>query len=145
MSNLLQTAAVVLLWFSLGTLVYVYVAYPLLLAVIGFFSMRPKAAPGYLPKISMLIAAYNEEASIRKKIEDTLSLDYPADKMEILVLSDYSTDRTDEIVKGVADPRVRLLRAPIRRGIGWFSKTVRLLTRKQQSHREKSFRCVSAS
>ena len=116
MFNLLQTAAVVLLWFSLGTLVYVYVGYPLLLAVIGFFSVRPKAAPGYLPNISMLIAAYNEEAGIRKKIEDTLSLDYPADKMEILVLSDYSTDRTDQIVKGVADPRVRLLRAPIRKG-----------------------------
>jgi cellulose synthase/poly-beta-1,6-N-acetylglucosamine synthase-like glycosyltransferase len=116
MFNLLQTAGVILVWFSLGTLVYVYVGYPLLLAVIGLFSRRRKATPGYFPKISVLIAAYNEEAGIRKKIEDTLALDYPADKIEILVLSDCSTDRTDEIVKGVADPRVRLLRAPVRKG-----------------------------
>ncbi len=116
MSNFLQTTAVILVWFSLGTLVYVYVGYPLLLAVIGFFSTRPRATRGYFPKISVLIAAYNEEAGIRRKIEDTLALDYPADKIEVLVLSDCSTDRTDEIVKGIADPRVRLLRAPIRKG-----------------------------
>jgi cellulose synthase/poly-beta-1,6-N-acetylglucosamine synthase-like glycosyltransferase len=116
MSNLLQTATVILVWFSLGALVYVYVGYPLLLAVIGLFAKRPSAAPGYFPKISVLIAAYNEEAGIRKKIEDTLALDYPADKIEILILSDCSTDHTDEIVKGFADPRVRLLRAPSRKG-----------------------------
>lgn len=116
MSNLLHTAAVMLIWVSLGTLVYVYAGYPLLLAVIGLFSKQPKAMLGYFPKISVLIAAYNEETGIRKKIEDTLALDYPAAKIEILVLSDRSTDRTDEIVKGVADPRVRLLRAPIRKG-----------------------------
>jgi cellulose synthase/poly-beta-1,6-N-acetylglucosamine synthase-like glycosyltransferase len=116
MSNLLQTAAVILVWFSLGALVYVYVGYPLLLAVIGLFAKRPNATPGHFPKISVLIAAYNEEAGIRKKIEDTLALDYPADKIEILVLSDCSTDHTDEIVKRFAGPRVRLLRAPSRKG-----------------------------
>src|SRR5271169_2428690 len=112
MSNLLQTAAMILVWLSLGTLVYVYAGYPLLLALIGLFSRRPKATLGHFPKISVLIAAYNEQAGIQKKIEDTLALDYPADKIEILVLSDCSADRTDEIVIGVADPRVRLLRAP---------------------------------
>jgi cellulose synthase/poly-beta-1,6-N-acetylglucosamine synthase-like glycosyltransferase len=116
MSSLLQTAAVILVWFSLGTLLYVYLGYPILLTVIGFFARRPKVALGYLPRISVLIAAYNEEAGIRKKIEDTLALDYPADKMEVLVLSDCSTDRTDEIVKGFGAPRVRLLRARARMG-----------------------------
>jgi cellulose synthase/poly-beta-1,6-N-acetylglucosamine synthase-like glycosyltransferase len=116
MSNLLQTAAASLVWLSLGTLVYVYAGYPLLLAVIGLFARRQKATLGYFPKISVLIAAYNEEAGIQKKIEETLALEYPPDKIEILVLSDCSSDRTDGIVKGVADPRVKLLRAPIRKG-----------------------------
>jgi cellulose synthase/poly-beta-1,6-N-acetylglucosamine synthase-like glycosyltransferase len=63
-----------------------------------------------------LIAAYNEEAGIQKKIEQTLALDYPADKMEIIVLSDCSTDRTEEIVKSFTNSRVRLFRAPQRKG-----------------------------
>jgi cellulose synthase/poly-beta-1,6-N-acetylglucosamine synthase-like glycosyltransferase len=116
MSNLLQTVAVVLVWLSLGTLAYVYLGYPLLLALVGLFARRSKASLGYLPKISVLIAAYNEETGIRKKIEQTLALEYPPDKMEIIVLSDCSTDRTDEIVKSFTDPRVRLFRAPQRMG-----------------------------
>lgn len=108
--------ATILVWVSLGLLFYVYAGYPLLLALIGLFTHQPQARLGYLPRISVLIAAYNEEGSIRKKIEQTLALDYPADKIEILVLSDGSTDRTDEIVNGFADPRVRLLRAPQRKG-----------------------------
>ena len=116
MSNLLHTTAVVLVWIGLSALVYVYVGYPVLLAVVGLFAKRQKSALGFFPKISVLIAAYNEEAGIQKKIKDTLALDYAADKIDILVLSDCSTDRTDEIVKGLADPRVRLLRAPSRKG-----------------------------
>ncbi len=116
MSNLLQTVAVVLVWLSLGALAYVYLGYPLLLALVGLFARRSKASLGYLPKISVLIAAYNEEAGIQKKIEQTLALEYPPDKMEIIVLSDCSTDRTDEIVKSFTDPRVRLFRAPQRMG-----------------------------
>lgn len=116
MSNLLQTVAVVLVWLSLGTLAYVYLGYPLLLALVGLFARRSKASLGYLPKISVLIAAYNEETGIQKKIEQTLTLEYPPDKMEIIVLSDGSTDRTDEIVKSFTDPRVRLFRAPQRMG-----------------------------
>src|SRR6266478_7860418 len=112
MSNMWQTAATISFWLSTSVLLYVYVGYPLLLAVIALFTGHPKAPLGYLPRISVLIAAYNEEVGIRKKIEQTLALDYPADKIDILVLSDCSTDRTDEIVKGFADSRVQLIRAP---------------------------------
>jgi len=56
---------------------------------------RKEAPLGYTPSVSVLIAAYNEEANIQKKLEQTLELDYPADKLEILVLSDCSTDRSD--------------------------------------------------
>lgn len=112
----LQPAATVVFWVAAALLFYVYAGYPLLLAVLALFSQRRKPEPGHLPAISVLIAAHNEEAGIAKKLEQTLALDYPADKLEILVLSDGSTDRTDEIVKSFADPRVRLVRVEPRRG-----------------------------
>jgi cellulose synthase/poly-beta-1,6-N-acetylglucosamine synthase-like glycosyltransferase len=69
-----------------------------------------------MPFLSILIAAYNEEAGIKKKLEQTLNLDYPKDKLEILVLSDGSTDRTDEIVRSFGDARVRLIEVTGRKG-----------------------------
>ena len=72
--------------------------------------------PVILREFRSLIAAYNEEEAIERKIQQTLALEYPADKIEVLVLSDCSTDRTDEIVKAFPDSRVRLVRMPERRG-----------------------------
>jgi cellulose synthase/poly-beta-1,6-N-acetylglucosamine synthase-like glycosyltransferase len=105
-----------LFWLSLAVLLYVYVGYPLVLLCLSAFSRIPPAKPGYTPFLSVLIAAYNEEAGIKKKIEQTLDLDYPADKMEILVLSDGSTDRTDEIIQSFSDPRIRLFHVTGRKG-----------------------------
>ena len=109
-------AARIVFWAAAFLLFYVYAGYPLLLAVIAIFFRRRRPGPGYCPRISVLIAAYNEEAAIERKIRQTLELEYPADKIEILVLSDCSTDRTDEIVKALPDSRVRLLRMAERRG-----------------------------
>jgi cellulose synthase/poly-beta-1,6-N-acetylglucosamine synthase-like glycosyltransferase len=103
-------------WACAAILFYVYVGYPLLLALIGAFVHREKPELGYEPTLSVLIAAYNEEANIGRKIEQTLALEYPAGKIEILVLSDGSSDRTDEIVRNYPDPRVRLVRIPERHG-----------------------------
>jgi len=103
-------------WFSLAAMLYVYSGYPILLAVISGFFRRKQPQPGYAPFLSILIAAYNEESGIRRKLEQTLALDYPADKLEIIVLSDGSTDRTDEIVRSFADPRVQLLHVSGRKG-----------------------------
>ncbi len=64
-----------------------------------FVCARQSSGAGYYSRISVLIAAYNEEEAIERKIQQTLALEYPADKLEVLVLSDCSTDRTDEIVK----------------------------------------------
>jgi len=108
--------AQIIFWATLALLIYVYVGYPLLLAVLAAFSRRRRIEPGYEPKITVLIAAYNEEAGIERKVRDTLALDYPAEKLEVIVLSDASTDRTDAIVQSFADPRVRLLRMPERKG-----------------------------
>jgi len=116
MPNSLVIVQALFVWLSLGALFYVYLGYPLLLSVICFIFKRRKAPLGYFPFISVLIAGYNEEGGIRKKVVQTLALDYPEDKIEIIVLADCSTDRTDEIVRSFADPRVRLFRAPQRRG-----------------------------
>jgi cellulose synthase/poly-beta-1,6-N-acetylglucosamine synthase-like glycosyltransferase len=97
-------------------LFYVYIGYPALMAVLAALVRRRSNVPGYCPSVSVLIAAYNEEASIHTKITQTLELNYPADKLEILVVSDGSTDRTDEIVRAYRDPRVRLLRTEGRKG-----------------------------
>ena len=106
----------IVFWLAAFLLFYVYAGYPILLALIGLFVRRPSRDSGYTPRISVLIAAYNEEEAIERKIQQTLALEYPADKIEVLVLSDCSTDRTDEIVKAFPDSRVRLVRMPERRG-----------------------------
>lgn len=108
--------AEILYWASLAVLFYVYVGYPLFVSVLALFFRRRQQEPGYAPQLSVLIAAYNEEVGIRKKLEQTLALDYPTDKIEIIVLSDGSTDRTDAIVESFPDPRVRLLRVEGRKG-----------------------------
>lgn len=112
----MTAAAHLLFWIALVSVIYVYVGYPLLLLLISAFVRRPRVATGYTPSISILIAAYNEAANIKEKIEQTLRLDYPADKLELVVLSDCSTDATDEIVNTFKDKRVRLLRMQRRRG-----------------------------
>lgn len=103
-------------WLSLATLFYIYAGYPLLLVLLSRFCRRRQPEPGYTPFLSILVAAYNEERGIKQKIDQTLTLNYPANKIEIIVLSDGSTDRTDEIVESLADPRVRLLHVTGRKG-----------------------------
>src|SRR6267378_7488052 len=101
--------AEIFFWLSMASLLYVYIGYPLFLLCLSTFFRKPRATPGYTPFLSIMVAAYNEEVGIKKKIEQTLNLDYPVNKMEIVVLSDGSTDRTDEIVQSFRDPRIRLL------------------------------------
>src|SRR5690349_13406759 len=92
---------------SLLLLLYAYVGYPALLAVVAGLRRCRTPEPGFTPSISVLIAAYNEEAHIRRKIEQTLELEYPADQLEVVVASDGSADGTAEIVESFADSRVR--------------------------------------
>ena len=106
-----------LFWVTVSLLFYVYFGYPLLLALLSLFRRRyMKTDMSYQPTVSLIIAAYNEEAVIGDKIENSLQLDYPRDKLEIIVFSDASTDRTDEIVKSYADQGVKLLRIEGRKG-----------------------------
>lgn len=90
---------------------YPYTLYPLLLWCLTKLRPRPWCREEIMPRLSVIIAAHNEEAVIRDKLENTLAFDYPLENLEIVVASDGSTDRTDEIVKEFA-PAARLVRLP---------------------------------
>lgn len=113
---MIEIASKILFWIFVELIFYVYLGYPLLLAFLSLLFDRKSTEPDYTPSISVLIAAYNEAANIGRKIAQTLQLDYPADNIEIIILSDCSTDGTDEIVNQSRDPRIRLLRIPERGG-----------------------------
>jgi len=89
----------IIFWLTIGILVYTYLLYPLLTLLLSVFVDHPVRRRDIEPNVTMVIAAYNEEKHIREKLINTLSLDYPREKLEIMVASDGSTDRTDEIVK----------------------------------------------
>jgi cellulose synthase/poly-beta-1,6-N-acetylglucosamine synthase-like glycosyltransferase len=102
-------AAAVVFWICFSVCVYIYFGYPAMLWVISRFRNRPVREADVTPRATFVIAAYNEEGVIGKKIENVLSLDYPAEQLEVLVVSNGCTDRTNEIVRGFTDPRVRLI------------------------------------
>ncbi len=94
-----------------------YIAYPIILMVMGTFAKkRVLEDDSYEPSVSMLIAAYNEEENIEDKILNSLELDYPKDKFQIVVVSDGSTDQTDQIVKRYEPQGVKLFRVEGRVG-----------------------------
>src|SRR5262245_39560646 len=112
MTNL-QLFLAVVLWTCLAAVVYTYLVYPLLVwglsRLFGRQRQAPPAGDDDLPTLSLLIAAYNEEAVIEQRLRNALSMDYPADKLEIVVTSDGSSDATADIVRGFADRGVRLI------------------------------------
>jgi cellulose synthase/poly-beta-1,6-N-acetylglucosamine synthase-like glycosyltransferase len=96
---------------------YAYVAYPLILWVISRVNEPPVSKPLVdLPFVSIVVPAYNEEGQIAGAIDALLAQDYPRDHLQILILSDASTDRTDEIVASYAAQGVELMRMPERSG-----------------------------
>ena len=100
---------------ALGVIAWVYVGYPVVLGLVAWARRKPVARGAVTPDVSLVICAYNEERDIRRKLEECLAADYPAERLEIVVASDGSTDRTDDIVREFA-PRVRLLRVEGRGG-----------------------------
>jgi biofilm PGA synthesis N-glycosyltransferase PgaC len=101
------TAALVVFLVSAGAILYSYAIYPLLLALVPV-RQRSIARSSDWPSVSILISMFNEEKHITARIENLLALDYPADKLEILIGSDGSTDRTNELVRKFGDRRVKL-------------------------------------
>jgi cellulose synthase/poly-beta-1,6-N-acetylglucosamine synthase-like glycosyltransferase len=105
----------IVFWLSMALILWTYLGYGLLLKMLS--SRRPQNnKPDYFPSVSIIITAYNEETRIAKKIDNSLNLDYPADLLEIIVVSDGSTDRTAEIVSSYAAMGIILLSIPERHG-----------------------------
>ena len=104
--------AEILFWTSLGALVWTQVAYPLVAALLARLRGRPVRKGDFAPKVTVVVAAHNEETVIERRLQNLLELDYPRDRLEIVVASDASTDGTDELVETVSgrEPRVSLLR-----------------------------------
>ncbi len=102
--------AQIIFWSSASALFYVYLGYPFFVyAVSRLFPKKIKRA-NFEPQVTILITAYNEEKDLRAKLENTLNIEYPPEKLEILVASDGSTDATDEIVRQFAGRGVKLFR-----------------------------------
>src|SRR5262245_36799116 len=98
----------------LGLSVYSYVIYPLLLlALLRFFKREVRRAP-IEPSVSVIITVHNQERGISEKIRNTLALDYPRDRLQVLVASDASTDGTDAAVREFSD--ALLCRSEVRKG-----------------------------
>jgi len=103
-------------WLSAAALLYAYAGYPLLLFIVSIFRPLTVRAGDYQPTVSIIITAYNEELVLAAKLENTLALGYPHELIEIIVASDCSTDRTDDIVRKYSRQGVKLVRQPERLG-----------------------------
>ena len=98
----------VVFWACASLITYTYVLYPLLILIWARFSpQRTRVDESCFPFVSMVVAAYNEEDVIGKKIENCPAIDYPAERIEFLFGSDGSSDRTNEILSACGDGRVR--------------------------------------
>jgi len=120
-----------LFWGSLILLLYIYVGYPATLLLLARLCKKPLHPAPQEPFVTILIAAHNEERALRATIANKLAQDYPREKMEIIVISDGSTDQTDTIVKEFQAENVRLIRQEPRQG-----KTAALNLAIPQTHGE---------
>src|SRR5262245_45395449 len=102
--------AAAVFWGAIAIVVYVDAGYPCLIFALARLRPRPvRNDPAHRPSVSFIIAAYNEAAAIAGKLSNTLALDYPPERLEVIVASDGSTDATEEIVRTRFGDRVNLL------------------------------------
>lgn len=111
-----MTIVKAIFWASLLLAGYVYFIYPVIATLLAGVLKRRVNKGRITPRVSIIIAAFNEEAHIGATIENKLKLDYPKDRLEVIVASDGSTDATDGIVRGYAERGVRLIRQEKRQG-----------------------------
>ena len=101
----------VLFWVSLGALVWTHAAYPVAARTLARVRTRPvRKDDGHLPTVSVVVAAHNEETVIERRLENLQGMHYPVDKLELVVTSDASTDRTDELAERAGARVIRNLR-----------------------------------
>lgn len=104
-------------WFLIGTILYMYLGYPLVLAVLArLLPIQIRRNELFCPEITLLIVACNEEHEIAAKLDNSLLLDYPPERLKIIVASDGSTDTTDQLVEKYAPSGIQLISFPSNRG-----------------------------
>ena len=108
--------AEIILVASVAGLLYIYVGYPLLVYLASSLRVRVVHKSRYRPTVTVLIPAHNEEEHLEATIRNKLDQDYPAEQLEIVVVSDGSTDGTDEIARKFEPQGVRLIRQEPRQG-----------------------------
>jgi len=121
-------------WCSVSMLVYIYAGYPCFVFLLSRWFGRPVCQRPVEPAVTVVISAYNEQEVIETTVENKIAQDYPPDRLDVLVVSDGSTDETDHRVRALAEKypgRVRLLRQAPRAG-----KTAALNMAMQQVTRE---------
>jgi cellulose synthase/poly-beta-1,6-N-acetylglucosamine synthase-like glycosyltransferase len=111
-----MTALKWIFWGGLAWLIYIYIGYPMFLALLRRLRPRVVQRGEDLPRVTIVTAAFNEEAHIGQTIANKLALDYPRELLEIIVVSDGSVDRTDEIVSSYSSQGVKLIRQEPRQG-----------------------------
>ncbi|MBI4512072.1 MAG: glycosyltransferase family 2 protein [Deltaproteobacteria bacterium] len=117
---------------SLSLLLYTYAGYPILVALLAAaFPRKPRSTPAYEPTVSACLSVFNAAAFLPAKLDSLLALDYPAEKLEVLVYDDGSTDESADIVRRYAarDPRVKLVRGQDRQGKPTALNTLRELAK----------------
>ncbi|MFL5802109.1 MAG: glycosyltransferase family 2 protein [Roseiflexaceae bacterium] len=104
--------SLILFWGAIALIVYTYIVFPAVVFLRGRLLRRPYQTAEITPRVSMIIAAHNEARGIGAKLDNILSLDYPREQFEVIIVSDGSNDGTETIVRGYADQGVRLLARP---------------------------------
>jgi cellulose synthase/poly-beta-1,6-N-acetylglucosamine synthase-like glycosyltransferase len=106
----------VLFWSSAAIVAYTYVGYPIVLLLLRRLAGRQRVVVASVPPVTMIIPAYNEVGVIAAKVGNALDTSYPPDRLEVIVVSDGSSDDTDRVAAEAGGERLRLLRSPGRRG-----------------------------
>ncbi|UCF67343.1 MAG: glycosyltransferase family 2 protein [Acidobacteriota bacterium] len=111
-----ELISVITFWLAMAGLIYTFIGYPVLIYSLSKARPRPVRKADTFPRVSLIIAAYNEERVIHEKLRNCFAMTYPRGQLEIIVVADGSSDRTAEIVAGWSGRGVQLMHEPARRG-----------------------------
>ncbi len=103
-------------WLSVSVVVFSYLGYPTVLAAWSRLNPKPVRKAAWFPTVTVVLPIHNGERYVEKKLSNLLALDYPADRLEVVVISDGSMDRTVELARKFEGSRVRILELPVRTG-----------------------------
>ena len=105
-----------LFWLSSAAVFYTFIGYPVAVWLLARVLGRPARKAEFVPRVSVVIACHNEAATIEARVKNLIEADYPAHLLEIIIVSDGSTDRTAELARSVSEDRVRVIQYTARRG-----------------------------